>query len=302
MIDLNELVIFTKVVEAGTFSGAARALGLPKSTVSRKITQLETRLGSRLLNRTTRSVKLTEVGAAHYERCARIVAEAEEAERELSRMQERPRGVLRVSAPVDYGATLGPLVAAYLAEHAEVSVALDLSNRFVDLVEEGYDLAIRAGRLDDSSLVARQLGTGLLVACASPAYLARHGTPNRPEQLEAHACILYGSHTHRQTLRFGTPARSVSISLVPRLAVNNMTAVRDAAMAGLGVAIAPWAACREALQGGALVRLLEDWPLDSGGIYAVYPSPRHLTPKVRSFIDFLVAQQPFTICQPDEEC
>ncbi len=287
MVDLNEMVIFTKVVEARTFSGAARSLGLPKSTVSRKITQLEARLGARLLQRTTRSVSLTELGAAYYERCSRIVADAEEAELAISQCQENPRGVLRVSGPAEMGATIGEWVAEYLVRYPEVRIELDLSSRYVDLVEEGYDLAIRAGTLDDSTLVARRLGKSRLIVCATPDYLRQNGTPQAPQDLKEHPCLLFGQHGKRQTLQFTGAANNVSVSISGRLVVNNMEVVRAAALEGVGVAVLPDSMCRDAMGEGRLIQLLEEWHMAEGGVYAVYPSPRHLTPKVRTFIDFI---------------
>lgn len=287
MVDLNEMVVFTKVVEARTFSGAARQLGLPKSTVSRKITQLEERLGVRLLQRTTRSVTLTELGAAYYERCSRIVAEAEEAELAISQCQENPRGVLRVSAPAEMGSAIGQWVAEYLIRYPDVRIELDLSSRYVDLVEEGYDLAIRAGTLTDSSLVARRLGRSHLVVCAAPGYLQENGTPQSPQDLKGHPCLLFGQQGRRQTLQFSGAANNVSVSISGRLVVNNMEVVRAAALEGVGVAVLPNTLCRDAVAEGRLIPLLDGWHMAEGGVYAVYPSPRHLTPKVRSFIDFV---------------
>lgn len=288
MMDLNELAIFAKVVEAGGFTAAADALGLPKSTVSRKVSQLESRLGVRLLQRTTRKVKPTELGAAYFERCARILAEAEEAERSVSQEQETPRGLLRVSAPVETGtAPLGALMAEYLELFPQVQLEMDLSNRMVDLVEEGYDIAIRAGNLPDSSLVARRLGTARFIVSASPAYLEQHGRPETPDDLKRHHCLLYGRGGQGFTFRFQGPNVLASVHLHGRFVANNHDVLRNAAQTGLGVAIMPNNLCIQAIRDGSLVSLLNGWNLPEHGIYAVYPSPRHLTPKVRSFVDFL---------------
>ncbi len=294
MIDFNEILLFTRVVEAGSFTGAARLLGLPKSTVSRKVAQMEARLGIRLLQRTTRSVKPTELGATHYERCARIVAEAEEAERALHQGADAPRGLLRVSAPVEMaGEFLSGLIAEFLQRHPEIEMELDLSGRFVDLVDEGFDLAIRAGQLADSTLVARRLGEDRFQVFASPGLLDIHGLPESPRDLKNRPCILYGQGNRRQTFRFAGPTGLASVTLHGRMLVNNLHVARDIAVADLGFTLLPETMCRGELAAGKLVRVLEQWQLPETGIHAVYPSPRHLTPKVRAFIDFLSREGPF---------
>lgn len=288
MVDLNEMVIFAKVVEAGSFTGAARALGLPKSTVSRKVAQLEERLGVRLLHRTTRSIRLTELGATYHERVVRIVLEAEEAEQAIAEHQNLPCGILRLSLPVEIGVSqFGRLVTEFLARYPQIEIRMDVSDRFVDLIEEGIDLALRAGQLRDSTLVARRLGSGQRIVCASPDYLAQYGHPETPQQLKGHECIIYGEGEGRKTLRFTGPTGIASVTLAGRFSVNSMSVVREAACAGLGIAIIPRPICRVELERGRLTPLLEQWHLPDDGIYAVYPSPRHLTPKVRAFIDFI---------------
>lgn len=284
MIDLNEMTLFVKVVESGTFTGAARALGLPKSTVSRKVAALEERLGVRLLQRTTRKVTLTELGAAYFERAARVVQEADEAERAVSLSQATPRGRLRISAPVEGAEWIGAAVTDYLLLHPEVEVELDLTHRYVNLVEEGYDLALRGGALPDSTLIARRLGVSRMVVCAAPSYLAEHGEPATPQALKEHACLLHGA---REPLHFSGPKGIATLNLHPRFSANNLNVLRDAALAGLGVTVLPNGFCEREIADGRLVELLRDWSLPEGGFHAVYPSPRHLTPKVRTFLDFL---------------
>lgn len=284
MIDLNEMTIFVKVVESGTFTGAARALELPKSTVSRKVAALEERLGIRLLQRTTRKVSLTELGAAYFERCARVVQEAEEAERVVSHSQAAPRGRLRISAPLEGAEWVGAAITDYIGRYPEVEVELDLTNRYVDLVEEGFDLALRGGALADSTLIARRLNTSRMVVCAAPEYLARHAEPTTPQALKGHHCLLHGG---REPFHFSGPRGIATITLHPRFGANNLNVIRDAALAGLGITILPDTFCRRELADGRLVELLTEWSLPEGGLFAVYPSPRHLTPKVRTFLDFL---------------
>jgi len=294
MIDLNAMVVFAKVVEAGTYTAAGTILGLPKSTVSRKVSQLESRLGVRLLQRNTRKLKLTEAGAAFYSRCVRILAEAEEAERCVSQEQIRPSGLLRVSAPVELGTVvLGDLVAGYLARFPEVRLELELSNRMVDLVEEGYDLAIRAGVLPDSSLVTRRLGNDRIVACAAPAYLVQRGEPHTPDRLKHHDCILYGQGERALTFTFSGAEGEIRVQLSGKLRSNNQDLIRAAAVAGLGIALLPESLCGAAIADARLQPVLTGWRLPEHGVYAIYPSPRHLTPKVRSFIDYLSEHMAF---------
>ena len=288
MIDLNDMIIFANVVDAGSITGAARDMGQPKSTISRRMKLLEEELGVRLMQRTTRALRLTELGAVFYERCKRVQAEAEEAERSVSAGQERPRGVLRITAPVETGVTqLGTLIAAYSKKYPEVRVVMDLSNRFVDLIEEGYDLAIRAGKLEDSTLVARRLGSSRMVVCASPDYIARNGAPSTPDALKEHPLVLYGNTLQKLSFNFSGPTGIASIQLEPRHCANSLMVLRDMVKSGYGITLLPDSHTHRDVAQGRMVLLLEEWKLPENGVYAVYPSPRHLTPKVKSFIDFL---------------
>ncbi|HUH02971.1 MAG TPA: LysR family transcriptional regulator, partial [Kofleriaceae bacterium] len=191
-MDLNEILIFTRVVQAGSFTGAARSLEMPKSTVSRKVSELEERLGARLLQRTTRKLSLTDVGRTYFEHAARVVAEVEEAEQAVTRMQEAPRGLLRVTTPLNFG-YLGPMVASFLDRYPEVQVEIVCADRVVDLVHEGFDVAVRAGELGDSTSIARNLGALESFVIASPAFLARHGAPEQPRDLERFDCVVFGA-------------------------------------------------------------------------------------------------------------
>ncbi|MCW8906131.1 MAG: LysR family transcriptional regulator [Sedimenticola sp.] len=288
MLDFNEMVVFVKVVEAGNFTAAAKQLGMPKSTVSRKISQLESRLGARLLQRTTRRVRTTELGALYYERCARLVSEAEDAERAISQSQAQPRGLLRVTLPVDIGISLMPSVMrGFLQQYPEVELEMDVSDRYVDLVGEGFDLAIRAGVLEDSSLVAHRLYTDRMMFCATPAYFSRHPAPSHPEGLREHECILFNPQLGRQPLTFRGPQGEVKVEPGGRLSLNNLNAIRGACLTGLAIGMLPEIHCRDLIASGELVPVLEQWRVQEAGIFAVYPSPRHLTPKVRAFIGFL---------------
>ncbi len=288
MIDLNDMLLFAQVVNSGSFTAAARELGMPKSTLSRRISNLETQLDSRLLHRTTRSLRLTDIGTEFYDHCVRVVDEAREAERLIHLNQDEPRGLLRVTGPIEWGNNyIGALVSEYLQHHPEVRLELMLTNRFVDLVAEGFDLALRAGHLEDSSMIARRLGESRMLLCAAPAYLEQHGAPQNPEQLREHICLGYPGGDGRTTLQFSSSNSLSQVEINGRLVANSVTTLRDATIAGLGITALPSSPCRDALDQGLLLPIMQEWQLPVDGIYAVYPSPRHLTLKVRSFIDFI---------------
>ncbi len=283
--DLSEIGVFVKVVATGSFSQAARDLGLPKSTVSRKVSQLEERLGARLLQRTTRKVALTEAGAMYHERCARILPELEDAERAITELQDVPRGLLRIAAPSRFG-MLGPLVTEFLSLHPDVKVEVVCSDRLVDLIEEGFDLAIRAGALADGSLVARRLMDSIPhFIVAAPSYIAKRGKPSEPQQLSKHDCLVFNSTREPRSWRFRRGGKQVDVQVTGRATINDFELLKQAAVAGHGVARLPaQVACPE-LKAGRLVRVVEDWETAEVPLSLVYPSTRHLSPKVRAFID-----------------
>jgi DNA-binding transcriptional LysR family regulator len=283
--DLSEIGVFVKVVATGSFSQAARDLGLPKSTVSRKVSQLEERLGARLLQRTTRKVALTEVGAMYHERCARILPELEEAERAVTELQDVPRGLLRVAAPSRFG-LLGPVIAEFLSLYPDVKVEVVCSDRVVDLIEEGFDVAIRAGSLADGSLVARRLMESIPhYVVASPEYVARRGSPDEPQQLARHDCLVFGGGRDPRTWRFRRGNREVDVTIAGRATINDFELLRQAALAGHGIARLPVQVACADLRAGRLVRIVEEWQPAEVPLSLVYPSTRHLSPKVRAFID-----------------
>ena len=285
-MDLNEILVFTRVVQSGSFSAAAAKLGMPKSTVSRKVSELEERLKSRLLNRTTRKLSLTDVGRTYYDYCARIVGEIEDAERAVSSLQATPRGVLRVTAPVNVS-FLGSIVSEYLKRYPEVRIDLFCTGRAVDLVEERFDLGIRAGALSDSSLIARSLGSATWFLVATPAYLKKRGRPRSPDDLKQHDCLFFGAGIDGAGVRLEGADGSVRIELAARLMVTDMDVLYAVAMAGLGIALLPGFRCVEELRARRLERVLADWSAPSTPVHVVYPSTRHLSPKVRSFVDHL---------------
>lgn len=285
-MDLNEILVFTKVVEAGSFVGASRALDMPKSTVSRKVSDLEARLGARLLQRTTRKLSLTDVGQTYFQHAARVVADLEEADRVVARLQEAPRGLLRVTTPLNFG-HLGPIVAAFLKRYAEVKVEIVCADRVVDLVQEGFDVAVRAGPLADSSLIARPLGTLKSFVVASPSFVRRHGAPKTPEELAELDCVVFGAGAERSSWRLERQGKTRTVDVKPRLIVNDFDLLSEAARAGLGVAKLPLFRCADDLRAKALRRVLPEWLCPEIPLHAVYPSTRHLSPKVKAFIDHL---------------
>ncbi len=290
MVNLNEMAVFESVVRAGSFTAAARALGVSKSSVSAQIARLERRLGARLLHRTTRHVGLTDIGAAYHQRCARIVTEAEEADHVAADLRLVPYGTLRVTAPYLFGdAFLSPVVSDYLARYPDVDVDLMLAERLVDLIEEGFDLAIRIGPLEDSTLTVRGLGAAQMIYCASPAYLDARGSPSTPEALGDHECIVVGN-TARTRWPFAAPRGPPSVPIRGRLTVNSLIMGRDAARAGRGIAYLPAFLCATELERGALRGVLSEWLPEPYPIAAVYPSHRHLSAKVRSFLDLLIGR------------
>jgi DNA-binding transcriptional LysR family regulator len=288
-MDLNELLVFARVVQAGSFTAAASQLAMPKSSVSRKVAELEERLGARLLQRTTRKLSLTDAGRTYYEYCARIVGEIEDAERAVSRLQETPRGLLRVTAPVNF-AFFGPIIGDYLQRHPEVRLELYCTGRVVDLIEERFDLGIRAGTLVDSTLLTRSLGRVQWFPVATAAYLKRRGRPRSPEDLKQHDCLLFGTGGERAELRLERGDASVRVVVAPRLMVTDNGVLHSVATAGLGIALLPAFQCVEDLRARRLERVLPDWSAPSTPVQVVYPSTRHLSPKVKSFIDHVQAR------------
>ena len=285
---LDDLATFVRVVDASSIAGAARQLGVPKSTVSRRISRLEERLGVRLLARTTRSMRPTAEGEALHRRAAGPLEDLENAAAVIADAGDVPRGLLRVTAPVDFGRLCAPIVADFMAEYPEVSVHVDLSARQVDLVAEGIDLAIRGGTLADSSLIARKLATVELQLFASPGYLEAHGTPRRLKDLAGHQCILFRPDGDTQRWTFEGGKKEESVEVRGRLATGEFSFVRSACLTGLGIAIMPAHLANDACDAGRLVRVLPKRFSARGAISLVYPSARHLPAKARAFRDHII--------------
>ena len=290
-MDLNEIVVYAKVVETKSFTAAADELGLPKSTVSRKVAQLEERLGVRLLQRTTRKLALTDVGSAYYERCARIVADITAAEKLVTDMQSSPQGLLRVTAPVDVSSRyMGSILASFTLAYPEINIELDASDRTVDLIEEGFDLGVRVGPLSESSLIARRLTPLTSVLVAAPNYLARRSAPTTPTELAHHELILFVPSSRMQTwLLRGPDGKTHEVGPPVRMVTNSLLAALENSIAGGGIGLIPDFLVADALADGRLLRVLDGWQTDSSELYAVYPSTRNLSPKLRVFLDHLVA-------------
>jgi DNA-binding transcriptional LysR family regulator len=288
---LDDMLAFIAVVDCHSFSAAAERLGVSKSVMSRRLSDLENRLGARLLNRTTRRLSLTEVGQAFYERCSRIVADLDEAERAVADLYAAPRGRLRINAPVSFGVMhLAPAIATFLADHPAIEIDIDLNDRTVDLVNEGYDLAIRIGRLRDSSLIARRLSPSRRVVCASPAYLQRRGMPGTPDDLARHDCLIYTNIPLAEQWQFAIDGEVRPVRVSGRLHASNGDLLRAAAVAGLGIAVLPTFLVGDLLASGALCCLPFAGPVPDAAVHAIYPQSRHLSPKVRVFVDFLASR------------
>jgi len=288
MQDLNEIAIFARVVKEESFTRAARALGLPKSTVSERVSRLEERLGVRLLERTTRHVRPTAAGAAYYERAARVVAEIEEANAAVTDIHRSPKGLLRIGSPLLFGhAFLGDFVAEFLVAHPEVEIELIVADRRFDVVEEGLDLAVHVLGPIEASLIARKIGSAERMCVASPAYLAEREPPKLPKDLLEHSCLV-SSNDRRATWVFSKEGRSESIAIHGRYSVNSVQLALSAALRGAGIAVLPAFFCAEALRAGHLAPVLEDWSPGRSEIHVVYPGSRHLSARVRLFVDALI--------------
>jgi DNA-binding transcriptional LysR family regulator len=282
MIEPADMLLFAAVVREGSFTAAATALGITKQSVSERVSKLERQLGVRLLERSTRSLRPTDAGARYYERCAVIAAQVDEANREVQRIQVEPTGLLRISAPMLYGRRyLAPVVADFLERYPQLRVELMLVDRRVNLVEEGFDLAIRVGELDDSSLTARKLTDAYVYHVASPRYLSRQGHPRHAHELRQARCITL--RPHETWVVKGEP-----VKIEPVLVLNDLEACCDAALAHIGIAQLPSIVCGEPVRRGELVTLFGLEPTYTLPIHAIFPSRQYLPPKVRLFMEALV--------------
>ena len=290
MQDLNEMAIFAIVVNSGSFTKAAEKLKLPKSTVSRKVSQLEKRVGVRLINRTTRNLKPTETGKLYFTQCLKMLEQAEEADRVVNNMQSEPSGLLRISTPLAFGTPffIGA-IKKFLEKYPKVNVEIISDNKQIDMLEQEVDIAFRIGPLSDSSLIARNIGTARLSLCASPDYIKRHGVPKNIEDLKNHTCI---SHPVSPWI-FHTANGSIDFHPQSRLIANDMEMIRKMVKEGFGIGAVPQILISEDLNDDSLVKILPETPFQERTFYLVYPSRREPPSKVVAFTDFI-----FSHCQP----
>lgn len=280
---------FTQVVAAGGFAAAARKMGLSRSAVNKLVINLENELGVQLLHRSTRQVNPTETGLAFYERCVAILADLEEAERSVTQLQEEPKGRLRVNAPMSFGTLhLAPAIADFLVQYPELQVQLTLNDRFIDPIEEGFDITIRVAEPPEAaSLIVHPLTSAQRVLCAAPAYLKRQGTPTHPSELRQHSCLHYGHlTTQNQWLLLG-PDGTHTVSVNGAICSNNGEVLRDAAVRGLGIALLPVFIIREPLRQQQLQIVLPEYHPPELSVYVIYPVNRHLSAKIRLCVEFL---------------
>lgn len=289
MQDVKDMLLFAHVIKAKSFSAAATQLGVSKSHVSKAVARLEAALGVRLLQRSTRRLSLTEVGSAYLEHCERILEEMALADDTINRLHREPRGTLRISTSVAFGTLhVAPALPGFMAQYPELKVDMTISDRLVDLVEEGYDLALRIVAEPSHNLVARRIAPIRRKICASPAYLARHGAPQRPEDLATHNCLDYTYQSAQGVWHLQGPAGEQAVAVSGSLRMNDDEALSHAVLGGLGLAMLPTFIAGEALQNGQLVEVLPGYlPVDRF-LYAVYLPDRHLPLKVRAFVDYLL--------------
>ncbi len=280
---------FVRVVEAGSISGAAERMGIAKSAVSRRLSDLEERLGAQLFRRTTRRLSLTDTGRSFYERCIRILADVEEAELAVSQEHAALRGCLRVAVPLSFGLLhLTPAITEFRDRHPQVEFDLDFNDRQIDLLAEGFDVALRIAELSDSSLIARRLATIRTAVCASPAYVESHGRPEHPDDLAEHDCLVYSNLPDPRTWTYRErDGQDGSVKVKVGLRANNGEFLGRGAIAGQGVILLPTFIVFQGIERGELVPLLTDYLWPSINAYAVYPPTRHLSNRVRAFVDFL---------------
>ena len=286
---LNGVAVFVGVINAGSFTAAAQALGYSTSYVSKEITRLEKRLGSRLLNRTTRTISLTDAGRAYFERCSQIVIDAENAERSIGQLQDNPKGLLRVNAPVSFGSIyLLDHLSEFLKRFPEITLEVEFNDRMIDVVAEGYDVVIRAGQIQDSNLVARKFTTSKSIVVASPEYFKNNGRPETVSELEHHACLAYSLIPNPTLWEFIKDGHRTVVKVTPRLMCNNAAVEVAMAVNGIGIGRIPLFCCEQEIAEGTLEMILDDYEQPEIGVYAVYPHRQYLTAKVRAFVDFLV--------------
>ena len=283
-MDLNEVAVFIKVVEMGSFTQAARKLGMPNSTVSAKVSELETRLGVSLIKRTTRKLFVTDEGKAFFDRCTRGLKEIQAAEEEIMASQQEPQGLLKVTAPIELGSSVLPkVIAEFNVRYPKVRLELFLSDRTVDLIAEGFDLAVRAGDLKDSSLMAKKLGSVYFAPFASSSYLKKNGTPQTPKDLKNHTCLQFTPMGLEEWKLVGSKG-SINVPLTQKMMMNELNVIKYLCLNGLGVALLPTYFCYPEVQSGKLVRILPDWRSNLRPVHFVYAGQKYASPKINAFV------------------
>ncbi len=283
-MDLNEIAVFIKVVEAQSFSRAARELGMPNSTVSSRVSGLEKRLGVTLIQRTTRKLNITEIGQAYFKHCLQGLKEIEQAESEILATQSEPQGLLRITAPVELGGSILPhFISDYLKKYPKVSVEVILTDRRVDLLAEGIDLAIRAGELKDSSLIAKKLGSAYFAPYASPKYLKAYGLPKLPKDLIDHECLQF-TPLGLTEWKLKSLKSSATVKVKGRMILNDLNLIKLLTVNGNGIALLPSFLCLEDVRAGRLMRILPEWGSTPGPVHFVYPAQKFVMPKLSAFI------------------
>lgn len=287
---LNSMKTFVEVVNNEGFTAAAHRIGLSRAQVSKSVMQLEAHLGARLLNRTTRRVSLTEIGRIYYERCKDILNDIDEIEALAGKQSGQPRGTLRIAAPTSFGVLqLNSAIPGYINQYPDVRISMSLNDRFVDMVAEGFDLAIRIAALEDSSLVARRIAPCKRVLVASPDYLANHGEPKVPQDLAIHRCLVYANDLQPGSWTLAGDEGPEVIRVNGPVCADNGDLLKEAAVAGLGVTLLPTFIVGPELRAGRLVQVLEPYCPDEISVYAVFPSRRYVSANVRTFVDYLAA-------------
>lgn len=289
--DPEDVVVFVSVVDQGSFSRAAKALGLPKSSISRRIGKLEERLHTELLHRSTRQLSLTDAGRLYYERCRRALDELESAELVLEGMRDEPRGTLKITIPVDLTGAISDIIAEYLARYPRVRVVSHVTNARVDLVREGFDVALRAGAMPDSSLIARKLGDTCLQLVASSQYLNRHGRPTTLRELESHQCLIFGGRTSANWELNGPEGR-VTAKVSGHVGANDLAFLRGLAERGSGICRLPRSVAQNGIAEGIFEQVLPEYSGGLGQLYAIYPSTSYVSAKVQRFVELCVEMTP----------
>jgi DNA-binding transcriptional LysR family regulator len=285
----QSMTVFAKVAELGSFAGAARVLDMSNPSVTRHVADLETHLQARLFNRSTRRMSLTGTGVIYLERCKQVLHDVDEATLAASTSTLNPAGTLRVSAPVSFAVNhMGRFLHEYSQRFPKVNLEISLSDRMVDLVEDGYDLVIRIGRIKDSSLIARKIATARMIVCAAQSYIEKHGEPQKPQDLEQHACLNYSYLMTRDIWQFFYQGTQHSVRIKGAMQSNSGGLLREAAIAGMGIIMQPTFIIGDALRDGKLRVILPGYEAKKLDIYAIYPSRDHLSSKVRTFVDHLI--------------